>query len=59
MTGLRIGRLTAIGSILVGDLYNPPAVVDCTRFTSSTVCMSKTLSEASAAGAMKSTATSC
>ena len=49
--------LTAIGSIVVGTLYNPPAVVDCTRFTSQAVCLTKTLSEAAAAGAMKSTAT--
>ncbi len=49
--------LTAIGSILVGDLYNPDAVVDCTKFTSRAVCLAKTLAEASAAGAMKSTAT--
>ena len=49
--------LTAIGSILVGSLYNPSAVVDCTRFTSQAVCLTKTLSEAAAAGAMKSTAT--
>ncbi len=33
--------LTAIGSILVGDLYNPPAVVDCTKFTSQAVCLTQ------------------
>ena len=33
--------LTAIGSILVGDLYNPDAVVDCTKFTSRAVCLGR------------------
>jgi hypothetical protein len=49
--------LTAIGSIVIGDLYSPSAVVDCTKFSSPSVCLSKTLADAANLNAIKATAT--
>ena len=49
--------LTGIGGVVIGSLYNPDLVVDCTKFSSRTVCLTKTLADAAALGAIKSTAT--
>ena len=45
--------LTSIGGVVIGDLYSPTAVVDCTKFTSQAVCLTKTLADAAALNAIK------
>jgi parallel beta-helix repeat protein len=49
--------LTAIGGVVIGSLYDPSVVVDCSKFTSTAVCLTKTLADAAALNAIKSTAT--
>ncbi|HST17593.1 MAG TPA: PxKF domain-containing protein [Gaiellaceae bacterium] len=49
--------LTAIGGVVIGNLFDPNLVVDCSKFSSTAVCLTKTLADAAALGAIKSTAT--
>ncbi len=49
--------LTAIGGVVIGTLYDPSLVVDCTKFTSTAVCLTKTLADAAALNAIKPSAT--
>ncbi len=49
--------LTAIGGVVIGTLYDPNLVVDCTKFTSTAVCLTKTLADAAAVNAINPTAT--
>jgi CSLREA domain-containing protein len=49
--------LTAIGAIVIGNLYRPDNVVDCTKFSSRSVCLASKLSDAASLGAIKATAT--